>query len=340
MTRLSELVREKAAEVIIPFTPASAGSVQASTGVTAVPPAALYKGAEQGDWYDRAYRELVAIKQAIHARHTWELGELTAIAAGITHALNVNDRLIGTVMDARQDELREHVIENAVNVAVLSTKIAMGLNYAQPQLEQVALAGLLHDIGMLGLSDGLINKTEDLSEDELKLLRQHPQRGIALLALVNGVAPWLRTVVMQEHERWNGTGYPRGLKGEEIDEVALIVGLADVLEALIRPRPYRSAVLPHEALKALLTNGKAVFPNRLLKALVDQLSMYPLGTTVRLNTGETGVVAELNKRQPFRPILFVQQHTASGERARSTTLDLSASTSIHIVEAVQSLVAR
>jgi hypothetical protein len=99
-------------------------------------------------------------------------------------------------------------------------------------------------------------------------------------------------------------------------------------------------VVPHEALKALLTNGKTVFPNRLLKALVDQLSMYPLGTTVRLSTGETGVVAELNKSQPFRPILFVQQHGASGEGQRSKTLDLSASLSIHIVEVVQSLVAQ
>jgi HD-GYP domain-containing protein (c-di-GMP phosphodiesterase class II) len=89
------------------------------------------------------------------------------------------------------------------------------------------------------------------------------------------------------HERWNGSGYPKQLIGDQIDELALIIGLADVFDALMSSRPYRSGVSPHRAIRALLVHGKKVFPYHLLKALVEQLSIYPLGTTVRLSTGET-----------------------------------------------------
>jgi hypothetical protein len=99
-------------------------------------------------------------------------------------------------------------------------------------------------------------------------------------------------------------------------------------------RPYRSGVSPHRAIRALLVNGKTMFPLRMLKALVDQLSIYPLGTTVRLNTGETGVVFQLNRQYPMRPILQVSQQAAVGRVPVAKMVDLRAETSVHIVEVV------
>jgi HD-GYP domain-containing protein (c-di-GMP phosphodiesterase class II) len=113
--------------------------------------------------------------------------------------------------------------------------------------------------------------------------------------------------------------------------MALIIGLADVFDALMNARPYRRGMSPHQAIRALLVSGKTVFPYHLLKALVDQLSVYPLGTTVRLNTGETGVVAQLNRRYPLRPVLQVSQ---SGSVPVSKAVDLRVETSLHIVEVV------
>jgi len=124
------------------------------------------------------------------------------------------------------------------------------------------------------------------------------------------------------------------LTGDQIDEMALIIGLADVFDALMNSRPYRSGVSPHRAIRALLVNGKTVFPYHLLKALVDQLSIYPLGTTVRLNTGETGVVFQLNRQYPLRPIVQVTQQALSAQAPASKTVDLRAATSVHIVEVV------
>ena len=245
-------------------------------------------------------------------------------------SLRANDKLLQTVL---QRDAGDYLVTNAVNVAVVSVKIAEGLGYESAKLEQVALAGLLHDLGMFVLPDSLVYKAGALTEEELQDMREHPQHGARLFKEVGEAYPWVGRVILQEHERRDGSGYPDRLAGDQIDEMAFIIGLADVFDALMSPRPYRRGMSPHQAIRTLLVSGKTVFPYHLLKALVDQLSIYPLGTTVRLNTGETGVVSQLNRQYPLRPILQVSQQAAS-PRIGSKTVDLRAETSLHIVEVV------
>jgi HD-GYP domain-containing protein (c-di-GMP phosphodiesterase class II) len=243
-------------------------------------------------------------------------------------SLGANDTLLQTVL---RHDAGDYLVNNAVNVAIVSVKIAEALRYESTKLEQVALAGLLHDLGMFVLPDALLYKTGTLTEEERQEMQKHPQHGASLFKDVGEAYPWVGRVILQEHERWNGTGYPNRLAGGQIDEVALVIGLADVFDALMNARPYRRGMSPHQAIRTLLVSGKTVFPYHLLKALVDQLSVYPLGTTVRLNTGETGVVAQLNRRYPLRPILQVLQ---SGHVQGSKAVDLRVETSLHIVEVV------
>jgi HD-GYP domain-containing protein (c-di-GMP phosphodiesterase class II) len=283
------------------------------------------------DWYQCACHELEGIKRAVQTRQAWTLDELARIASGVVVSLGANDKLVQTVL---QQDARDYLVKNAVSVAIVSVKIAEALRYESAKLEQVALAGLLHDLGMFALPDSLVYKTGALTEEELKQVREHPQHGVRLFKNVGEAYPWVGRVILQEHERRDGSGYPNRLTGDQIDEMALVIGLADVFDALMSARPYRSGVSPHRAIRALLVNGKTVFPHHLLKALVDQLSIYPLGTTVRLNTGETGVVSQLNRQYPLRPILQVSQQTASGHAPVSKTVDLRTETSVHIVEVV------
>ena len=246
-------------------------------------------------------------------------------------SLGANDKLVQTAL---QHNAGDYLVNNAVSVAIVSVKIAEALRYESAKLEQVALAGLLHDLGMFVLPDALVYKTGVLTEEELQQIREHPQHGARLFKEVGEAYPWVGRVILQEHERRDGSGYPNRLIGDQIDEMAFIVGLADVFDALMSSRPYRRGVSPHRAICALLVNGKTVFPYHLLKALVDQLSIYPLGTTVRLNTGETGVVSQLNRQYPLRPILQVLQQAVSAHAPASKTVDLRAETSLHIVEVV------
>jgi len=256
---------------------------------------------------------------------------LNRLASGIVASLEANDKLVQMVL---QQDGEDYLVKNAVSVAIVSVKIAAALGYEPAKLEQVAIAGLLHDLGMFLLPDSLLYKTEPLTDEELQFVREHPQQGARMFKDVGEANPWVGRVLLQEHERWDGSGYPHQLTGSQIDEMALIIGLADVFDALMSSRPYRCGVSPHRAIRALLVNGKTMFPHRLLKALVDQLSIYPLGTTVRLNTGETGVVSQLNRQYPLRPILQVSRQAGSGHAPVSKTVDLRAETSVHIVEVV------
>ena len=246
-------------------------------------------------------------------------------------SLGVNDKLVQTVL---QHEGGDYLVNNAVSVAIVSVKIAEVLRYESAKLEQVALAGLLHDLGMFALPDSLVYKAGTLTEDELRSVREHPQQGASLFKEVGAAYPWVGRVILQEHERRDGSGYPHRLIGDQIDEMAFVIGLADVFDALMSSRPYRRGMSPHRAICTLLANGKTMFPYHILKALVDQLSVYPLGTTVRLNTGETGVVSQLNRQYPLRPIVQVSQPAASSYALASKTVDLRAETSLHIVEVI------
>ena len=330
MTRLTDLIRgqssqegvSSAAEVLAQYSGQTACSSSPSTPSLSV---------SEIDWYQRACHELQGIKRAVQTRQSWTIDELARIASGVVASLRATDKLVHTVL---QQNDRDYLVNNAVNVAIVGVKIAEALNYESAKLEQVALAGLLHDLGMFVLPDDLVYKTGTLTEEELQNVREHPQHGARLFKEVGAAYPFVERVILQEHERLDGSGYPHRLIGGQIDEMAFIVGLADVFEAMMSARPYRRSVSPHRAIYTLLANGKTVFPYHLLKALVDQLSIYPLGTTVRLNTGETGVVSRLNRQYPLRPILQVSQQVASAHGSASKTVDLRTETCLHIVEVV------
>ena len=330
MTRLTDLIREQSSqEAGSPDAKSLTRSMEKTDSLISPSPPLL--AVAETDWHQHACHELQGIKRAVQTRQPWTLDALTRIASGVVSSLGTNDRLVQTVL---QHEGGDYLVNNAVSVAIVSVKIAEALRYESAKLEQVALAGLLHDLGMFALPDAVVYKTGTLREEDLQQIREHPQHGVRLFKEVGEAYPWVERVILQEHERRDGSGYPQRLIGDQIDEMALVVGLADVFDALMSSRPYRGGVSPHRAICTLLTNGKALFPYHLLKALVDQLSVYPLGTTVRLNTGETGVVSRLNRQYPLRPILRVSQQAASSHAPASKTVDMRVETSLHIVEVV------
>lgn len=328
MTRLTDLIRGQSSQEAMSPTEGNSDSSREPTDLPFPSSYVPSASTPEIDWYQRASHELHGIKHAVQEKQSWAVDELVLVASGIVASLGVNDTLIQTVL---QRGAGDYLVNNAVNVAIVSVKIAEALRYESAQREQVALAGLLHDLGMFTLPDALVYKAGTLTDGELRNMREHPQHGVRVLKDIEAAYPWVGRVILQEHERWDGTGYPNRLVGDQIDEMALVIGLADVFEAMMNSRPYRRGLSAHQAIRSLLVSGKTMFPHHLLKALIDQLSIYPLGTTVRLNTGETGVVFQLNRQYPLRPILQVLQ---AGHRAMSKKVDLRAETSLHIVEVV------
>lgn len=334
VTRLSDLVREQHKMGPVPrvTAPLSGAGGQAGNPTAANMPSGSVQSSP--DWYRLAEQELERQAQAVRQKTPLRLETLTQIAAGLVASLVVSDELVVSALSCRSSS---PAISNPVNVAILATKVAMGLHYEPLALERVALAGLVHDVGMFLLPDKVLMKAGSLTPEEQALVRQHPQHGFELLTRLGSSYAWLAKVAWHEHERWAGQGYPNRIKGAEIDEYAQLIGLTDVFDALISPRPYHRQLMPHEAVRELLVKEKHSFAHHLLKVLVEQLSMYPLGTMVRLNTGEVGTVVQLNRRYPLRPI--VQTQAGVEPDATSKQVDLSQTTIVHIVEVIKNLVA-
>ncbi|MEQ1793758.1 MAG: HD domain-containing phosphohydrolase, partial [Nitrospira sp.] len=179
----------------------------------------------------------------------------------------------------------------------------------------------------------LVTKAGRLTAEERTLIEQHPELGYEAIKRTGAEYVWLAELVRQAHERTNGLGYPNRLKGRQISEMALIIGVSDVFDALISDRPYRRRLFPHEAIKELLVAERATFPREMIKALVEQLSVYPLGTTVRLTTGETGTVVGVNVRYPLRPVVKVDE-ADGGEIQESRRIDLSLTPLVGVIEAL------
>jgi HD-GYP domain-containing protein (c-di-GMP phosphodiesterase class II) len=272
---------------------------------------------------------MAAIGEAVRANRGLTFDRCHRLAEDLVTMLATSDDLILRMM---REDVEAYQVSNAIHVAILSVKIGQGLNYDSAALERLAMAGLLHDLGMWLVPQEIVEKSGSLNADEWSGIHAHPEQGRRVVAEMGESFHWLATAIAQEHERWDGSGYPCRLKGGAIAEVAQIIGLADVLDAMISPRPYHARVAPHQALRSLLVQYKQAFQPRLIKTLVDQLSLYPIGTSVRLNDGHIGVVSKVNSRYPLRPVLLVHRNREGRTTGETAAVDLCRETSMHIVE--------
>lgn len=202
----------------------------------------------------RATRELDQ-----RAREAWERER--AKAARLTVA--TLEALVN-VMESRDPYLRGH----SARVADLAATVAAHLGLADDVVEAVRLAGRLHDIGKIGSRESVLNKQGSLTPEEREHIKQHVLIGSQLLAPIEELRPVLGGV-RNHHERWDGSGYPDGLKGEEIPLVARIIGAAEVYDALCTSRPYQEKMSPYEAVQRMGQMAGTVLDPRVYAALAD-----------------------------------------------------------------------
>lgn len=312
MARLSDLIREQASHPL-------------GSGTRPHQVAASSSQADR-DWITSTRQEIIRIKEAICSNKVPDVKSCAIYAEQVVQLLHHSEDLIGWALNGQTDN---YLVDNALHVATLATRVGIGLHYREHDLERLALAGLLHDIGMWTVPELLVSKRGVLSEEERDVIRTHPERGRRILAGQGTVFEWIAGISAQEHERWDGSGYPCRFKGKQIEEAAQIIGMVDTLDAMVTTRPYRNSISPHQAMRELLLHGKTTFSLPVLKAIGDQITLYPIGTVVRLNTGETVTVTKTNARYPLRPVVTL---TKFGE---ASELDLSQGMSRHIVEVLQ-----
>jgi hypothetical protein len=211
------------------------------------------------------------------------------------------ERALGTYPDGEG-----FVIPHSVNVATLATYVGCELGFRRPRLQDICLAGLTHDVGNVRLPDGILYKRGPLSPDEWEQLRERPLHSRDILAALGERYEPCSEIVAQVYERLDGSGYPRGLGGDEILLEARILGSVDFFETTIHPRPYKDAS-PGNASYGLQTLMRMVdqFGQDALKALVRCVGFFPTGSYVRLSTGEVARVLRASSGNPMRPAVSV-----------------------------------
>ncbi len=207
---------------------------------------------------------------------------------------------------ARHTE-ENYLYSHSVNVALLANYLGHAMGYPEAALHQLALAGLLIDIGMAGQAETLGAAPRKLGPEEWKVIVAHPEKAVALLKDAQALSRKAMEGIAAHHDHLKAGERSQRLREPTSVEFSKILAVCDVYDALTHPRSYRQRFSPAQAIKTLIDGADEEFDRTAVKALVDEITLYPPGSAVQLNTGETGVVDRTNPQAPLRPVVRVSR---------------------------------
>ncbi len=211
------------------------------------------------------------------------------------------------------------------SVAVCALMLALGrqLGLSQQLSRTLGMAGLLHDVGKMAIPSQVLDKPGRLTDEEFAIIKSHPERGWDLLRKTQIEDEIVLDVCRHHHERVDGTGYPDGLSGEALSLYARMGAVCDVYDAVTSNRCYKAGWAPADALRKMAGWQDGHFDDRIFKAFVKTVGIYPVGTLVRLKSGRLGVVVGQSAKSLLLPVVKVFFSTLSNARIRMEQIDLS-----------------
>jgi len=244
--------------------------------------------------------------------------ELMVIADELTD--EVINNLKARIEMSSIKSMNNYMYEHSVNVAVLSLLLGMDLHLKEKDLSTLVLGALLMDIGNGYVDSEILDKNASLSEEEIENIRKHPQLSFDFLTNKTQLNYLTRHIILQHHERLDGSGYPHGISGDEIHPFARILAITDTYDALTSDRPYRKSYSPNEALEMIMSNTGTHFDIEYATLFCRRVVAFPVGTYVLLSNGDQGEVIDENIDLPLRPIVSIKKHF--DENAKYETIDL------------------
>jgi len=223
---------------------------------------------------------------------------------------------------------------NSLWTTIIAVKIGRRLSMSGAELNELAFAGLTHDVGMGLIPEDILNKEKDLLRSEVREIESHPEKGSEFLKKFGDGYQHLSLIALQEHEREDGSGYPGGLNGKDIHQHAKIIGLADTYEAMTQDRPFRKRVLPLYVIKDIVDNMRSKFDGEVVKALLEEVTLFPVGSYVKLNSQEVGRVIAGTGETHFRQVVQILYDSDGKKLKTPKIVNLIEAHLIHIVEPV------
>ena len=216
----------------------------------------------------------------------------------------------------------DYTYMHSVAVCALMVALSKQLGLSDAETKQAGMAGLLHDIGKAGIPIEVLNKPGALTDEEFKIVKEHPQRGHAMLVQGQVVDEVVLDVCLHHHEKVNGLGYPHKLKDSEISLFAKMGAVCDVYDAITSNRPYKDGWEPGVSLQRM-AQWADHFDDTVFKAFVKSVGIYPIGSMVKLKSGRLAVVIDQSPKSLLSPLVKIFFSTKSKSRIAVEVIDLS-----------------
>lgn len=275
--------------------------------------------------------------EIIHAEKKWKARLSPATTAAFRNVfeliladLKKNRKAIGLLSDIYIQD--HYVYAHSLNVAIYAAAVGLELGYTDKELLELGIGAMLHDIGKLMIPEEVLYKPGRLTDEEFSTVKQHAEYGFNYLRHQQGIPLLAAHCAYQHHERLDGTGYPRALRGDEIHKYARLLSVCDVFDALTTNRVYRSAMLPHDAMEIIFAGTGTHFEPEIVEAFRKTVAIYPIGLTVTLNTGAIGIVVDYNRNLPGRPVVRIIKREDGSKPVPYYEMDLSKELNITIVQ--------
>lgn len=279
---------------------------------------------EKSEYIGESYYEKIKKSAEFKNFHSVYQGVLLDLKEHMNQVLHFNTKaseihLLNNIKKILQrDEGRYHLFEliysvhehdemslsHCINVALICNMFGQWLHMEEDEIDTLTLCGLLHDVGKIAVPKEILNKPGKLTGEEFDVIKDHPEQGYLML-LSQAIDPRIRLAALMHHERYDGTGYPLGKKGDEIHPFAMITAIADVFDAMTSNRIYRHAICPFSVLEMFEQEGKLQFDLKISMPLMERIAEIYINHRVRLNDQSQGEVIMLNRHALSRPVIKI-----------------------------------
>jgi len=218
----------------------------------------------------------------------------------------------------------EYTFLHSLDVCILALSMARHMSLSRGEMMEIGIGALLHDVGKMRIAPHILKKPAPLSETEWVDMRKHPIYSLEIMEASHDLPDKSKELALQHHERYNGKGYPFGVKGEKIGIFGQVAAVVDVYDAITTDRPYQKAIQPHEAIRQIYEKGYLEFDRLLVERFIQCIGIYPFGTFVLLDTEEMAIVCGPQGESLLRPKVLVIYRNSKTPYPEPFMVDLSA----------------
>lgn len=199
-------------------------------------------------------------------------------------------------------DVSDYTYSHSLNVSLLCNMFSRWLNFSEEETEDLTVAGFLHDIGKLRIDRNILNKKGKLTDEEFEEIKKHPRLGYEIIKDLN-ISEEIKESVLMHHEKINGTGYPSGLKGDQIGKYAKIVSICDIYDAMTSKRVYRDRLCPFYVIRNFERQNFSILDTQYLLVFLQNIAYTYVGSWAKLTDGSIAEIVFINQSQMSRPIV-------------------------------------